>query len=77
MSGEKHFTSFGSVGTEERNNDDVTGGTVVGKQPGMLRLVNQSGVGYWLWVDNVGDLRIHTALPTDPDANGTVVGTQT
>lgn len=77
MSGEKHFTTFGSVGTQARSNEDVTGGTVAGTQPGMLRLENQAGTGYWLWVDNAGDLRINTALPTDPDADGTVVGTQT
>ena len=32
---------------------------------------------YYLWVDSNGDLRIHTAIPTDQDSDGTVVGTQT
>ena len=76
MAGEKGFTTFTSVGTKTILNEDVTGGTVAGTQPGILRLVNQSGVGYWIWVDNTGDLRIGTALPTDPDASGTIVGTQ-
>ena len=31
---------------------------------------------YYLWVDNTGDLRIHTALPTNDDSDGTVVGAQ-
>jgi hypothetical protein len=77
MAGERGFTTHHSIGTQELANENVTGGTVAGTQPGMLRLVNQAGVGYWLWVDNAGDLRIHTALPADPDADGTVVGTQT
>ena len=32
---------------------------------------------WYLWVDSAGDLRIHNAIPTDQDADGTVVGTQT
>ena len=31
---------------------------------------------YYLWIDSTGDLRIHTALPTDEDSDGTVVGDQ-
>jgi hypothetical protein len=29
---------------------------------------------YYLWVDSTGDLRIHTALPTNQDSDGTVIG---
>lgn len=31
---------------------------------------------YYLWVDSTGDLRIHTAVPTNQDSDGTVVGAQ-
>lgn len=31
---------------------------------------------YYLWVDNTGDLRIHTSIPTNDDSDGTVVGAQ-
>jgi hypothetical protein len=29
---------------------------------------------YYLWVDSTGDLRIHTAVPTNQDSDGTIVG---
>ena len=29
---------------------------------------------HYLWVDSTGDLRIHNAIPTDEDSDGTVVG---
>jgi hypothetical protein len=32
---------------------------------------------YYLWVDTAGKLRIHTAVPTNQDSDGTVVGAQT
>lgn len=76
MAGERHFTTFGSVGTQERPNEDVSGGTVAGTQPGFIRLVNQAGSGFFLWVDNGGDLRINATIPADPDSDGTIVGTQ-
>jgi len=44
--------------------------------PGCLVLYAHNGVPYYLWVDNTGDLRIHTAAPTDEDADGDIVGTQ-
>jgi hypothetical protein len=31
---------------------------------------------YYLWVDTAGKLRIHTALPTDENSDGTIVGAQ-
>lgn len=31
---------------------------------------------YYLWVDSTGDLRIGTAIPTNQDSDGVVVGTQ-
>ncbi len=49
--------------------------------PALLSLdaVNDSGVitQYYLWVDSNGKLRISNTIPTDQDADGTVVGTQT
>jgi hypothetical protein len=47
-----------------------------GANPGFLKLLTAANVEYWLWVDSTGDLRIHTAEPADPDADGTIVGTQ-
>ena len=44
--------------------------------PGCLVLYDHAGTAYYLWVDNTGDLRIHTAAPGDEDADGTIVGTQ-
>ena len=76
MAGERGFSTFTSVGTKTLGNENVTGGTVVGTQPGFIRLVNQAGNGFFLWVDNSGDLRINATLPTDPDSDGTIVGTQ-
>lgn len=29
---------------------------------------------YYLWVDSTGDLRIHSAIPTNQDSDGNVVG---
>jgi hypothetical protein len=43
----------------------------------MIELKTQSDVPWYIWVDVNGDLRIHSSIPTDPDADGTVVGTQT
>jgi hypothetical protein len=31
---------------------------------------------YYLWVDSTGDLRIHTAIPTNQDSDGSIVGGQ-
>lgn len=44
--------------------------------PGCLVLYAHNGTPYYLWVDNTGDLRIHTSAPTDEDVDGVVVGTQ-
>lgn len=49
------------------------GGT---QKPGIITLYDHAGVPHYIWVDNTGDLRIHTALPADEDADGTIVGTQ-
>jgi hypothetical protein len=59
------FTTFSDVAAK---------GT--GSNPGFLKLFTAADVEYWLWVDVNGDLRIHTAEPSDPDADGTIVGTQ-
>ena len=44
--------------------------------PGLLVLYDAGGSAHYLWVDTTGDLRVHTAAPTDEDADGTVVGSQ-
>lgn len=49
-------------------------------KPSLLALdaVDDDGVvtTNYLWVDQNGDLRIGTAVPTDEDSDGTIVGTQ-
>ena len=72
------FSTHNSVGTDALVNPNTTGGTVVGTQPGMIEMTTQNSVRYYLWVDVAGDLRISAAdtIPTDPDADGTIVGTQ-
>jgi hypothetical protein len=70
------FSTHNSVGTDSLANPNMTGGS----QPGMLELKEADGTPHYLWVDDNGDLRIHTAIPTDPSAagaEGVVVGTQT
>jgi hypothetical protein len=41
-----------------------------------LKLTSADGTAQYIFVSNAGDLKIHTAEPTD-DTDGTVVGTQT
>jgi hypothetical protein len=53
----------------------VVGKTTTGT-PGTIKLLTAAGVPYYLWVDSTGDLRIHTAEPTTPDSDGSVVGGQ-
>jgi len=66
------FSTHNSVGTDNLPNPNVTGGS----QPGMIELKEADGTPHYLWVDNTGDLRIHTAIPVDTNADGVVVGTQ-
>jgi len=75
------FSTHNSVGTDNLDNPNTTGGTqtpLALQQPGMIELKTQQGVAYYLWVDVLGDLRISAAstIPTDPDSDGTIVGTQ-
>jgi hypothetical protein len=54
-----------------RNNNATT------PAAGFVQLQNRSGTTYYLWVDDTGDLRLHTSAPVDgADTAGTVVGTQ-
>lgn len=46
------------------------------EKPGRLVLYDHTGTDWHLWVDNSGDLRIHTGAPSDEDSDGTIVGTQ-
>jgi hypothetical protein len=73
------FSTHNSVGTDNLSNPNTTGGTqtpLTLMQPGMIELKTQQGVPYYLWVDVNGDLRLGTAIPTAPDSDGTIVGTQ-
>lgn len=45
-------------------------------KPGQLIMYDHTGTPYYLWVDNTGDLRIHTSAPSDEDMDGAVVGGQ-
>lgn len=48
-------------------------------KPGVLRMATgeAEGSNFYLWVDSNGNLRIASALPTDEDGDGVVVGDQT
>jgi hypothetical protein len=39
-----------------------------------VSLLDSKGQEWFLWFDTSGNLRRATALPADPDVNGTVVG---
>lgn len=47
-----------------------------GAAPGCLRLYSFDGTPWYLFVENDGTVRVHSALPTSPD-DGAIVGTQT
>jgi hypothetical protein len=76
------FTAHNSIATDNLYNPNmptvtaVSDGTVSTFQPGMIEMKEADGTPHYLWVDSTGDLRIHTAIPTDPEADGTIVGTQ-
>lgn len=42
----------------------------------ILALQDSDGETHYLWFDTTGDLRVGTAVPTDPQADGSVVGGQ-
>lgn len=44
--------------------------------PGLLVFYDAGGTARYVWVDTTGDLRVHTAAPTNEDGDGTVVGAQ-
>lgn len=78
-----------SPGTLALGTGAVTGrGVSIGRNSsgggaaGHLELVDKGGTSYFVWVDDTGVLRIHTAAPTEDnttvsDVAGTVVGSQT
>jgi hypothetical protein len=74
----KGFSTHNSVGTNNLSNPllaDVTiDGEVVKMQPGMIELKEADGTPHYLWVDSSSQLRLGSAVPTDPEANGTVIG---
>lgn len=46
------------------------------EKPGAVVFYSGAGTPYYVWVDTTGDLRIHTAYPTDEDMDGAAVGGQ-
>lgn len=42
----------------------------------VLCLQDTAGDTHYLWFDTTGDLRAGTAIPTAPNSDGTIVGTQ-
>jgi hypothetical protein len=76
------FSTHNSVGTDNLSNPNsasvtTVSGIVGNFQPGMIEMKEASGNPWYLWVDSNGDLRINATIPTDAEADGTVVGTQT
>jgi len=73
----------GALGTGATNGRRVLVGrnTSGNGAAGVVSLVGKGGTAYFLWVDATGDLRIHTAAPTEDgstvsDTAGSIVGTQ-
>ena len=66
-------TGFGDLRVESSVAVDSKAGTA-----SALILVDSDGVEWVVWVDTTGDLRIGTRAnrTDDPNANGTIVGTQ-
>jgi len=69
-------------GKNTRGMRHIQGKNGVPEKPGILALdacADTTGylTTYYLWVDTNGKLRIHTAVPTNQDGDGTVVGAQT
>jgi hypothetical protein len=64
-------SSVGPLFSVGRNNNGST------PAAGSIELLMRDGSTRYLWVDNTGDLRIHSSQPTNAtDTSGTVVGTQ-
>lgn len=67
--------SLGSNNIPNPNMADVTIDGVTGPyQPGMIELKEADGTPHYLWTDSSGNLRIYTAIPTDPETDGNVLG---
>lgn len=69
------------VGTGDKQSQLVINTEATPDKPGLLVLyavADTTGIKtpYYLWVDTAGKLRIHTAVPTNQDSDGTVVGAQ-
>lgn len=76
-------TNFGRTGLSDGSQGQQGQVTAVSgghDKPGLLVLQCHDAsnvlINTYLWVDSTGDLRISPTIPTDQDANGTVVGTQ-
>lgn len=80
---EYNITRVGSLASEAQTGQTFLHLAVPGVvgQPSIIVLdaVNTSTgavTSNYLWVDSAGKLRISTSIPTLPDSNGTVVGSQ-
>lgn len=72
------LTTFGTP--QSRGIVGMEASTRVLNAPGMLLFkTNNAGTvqSSYVWVDSSGTMRISNVLPTNQDADGTVVGTQT
>ncbi len=68
--GDDYF--FGAAaGTEPQQVHIFDGGA--DNEPGGLILYNDAGADFSLFVDTAGDIRFHTAFPTDDDSDGSVL----
>jgi len=67
-----HDYLFGNTSDDTENIVHILDGGADNK-PGALVLYDDGGNPYYLWVDSGGELRGHTAYPTDDDADGVVI----
>jgi hypothetical protein len=77
--GQKNYTAVASPNEKVHGKFHVeTPGLADNPACVILDSVSDAGVvtPYYIWVDSAGNLRIHTAAPTDQDSDGTVVGQQ-
>lgn len=71
-----HQTSFGpATNRPTGENSFIKSDAGLGKVGGFI-LTDSAGVLHYLWCDTTGDLRISTTEPSNPQSDGTVVGSQ-
>jgi N-formylglutamate amidohydrolase len=62
---------------EIRNDSGATGNGATPRRPGMLVLYGENGSAYYVWVDNLGRLRISSSETEADNQLGAIVGAQT